>query len=78
MKKPPDHPSFDFSEPPDPAVLARSYRAGLLEQIRRDHETLRLAEPPVAPGSYFYQQRIEKYRAAIRRLDESVPPTQAM
>ena len=53
--------------PKDPAP--RSYREGLIEQIRRDLETLRGHIDPEVPGREFYEIRVAAYRETVRELD---------
>jgi len=56
--------TFDFSTP---APVVDDYRARLLEQIKRDMQTLVLGlEGP--EGREFYEQRIASYRDEVKKL----------
>lgn len=60
---------FDLVEPQPPAEQpVQSYRDGLLEQIRRDVETLAMPHPE--PSREFYEQRLASYREEFNRLGE--------
>lgn len=58
--------------PPSPAVVrVQSYREGLVEQIKRDTDTLRHADDHLLNDwdRAFYAGRIAQYRAAVLKLD---------
>lgn len=59
-------PDLFFDDP------STDYRSALVEQVRRDMETLRdptVDEDPA--GRAFYEQRIVDYRAVIKKMDAS-------
>lgn len=49
-------------------------RAGYVEQIMRDLQTLKLDDELIAPSRDFYERRIDDYQDAIAAIDAGTVP----